>query len=127
MSAAARQNESPWPSARARWPSGSPSKEPGQHRSPRQGGMHMTKISRPDAADVLARAGDHWGWLMGLGIITLLAGVVVLAWPHTARRGDILWRSADRGRDLQVRGRLRGRRTHRRDPGPLLFSSSQFS
>ena len=25
----------------------------------------MTTISRPDAADVLARAGDHWGWLMG--------------------------------------------------------------
>jgi hypothetical protein len=22
----------------------------------------MTTIPRPDAADVLARAGDHWGW-----------------------------------------------------------------
>jgi uncharacterized membrane protein HdeD (DUF308 family) len=49
--------------------------------------MHMTTISRPDAADVLARAGDHWGWLMGLGIITLLAGVAVLAWPGLAWPG----------------------------------------
>jgi hypothetical protein len=23
----------------------------------------MTTIPRPDAADVLARADDHWGWL----------------------------------------------------------------
>jgi len=34
--------------------------------------MHMTAISRPDAADVLARAGGHWGWLIGFGIITPL-------------------------------------------------------
>ncbi len=41
----------------------------------------MTAISRPHAGDVLASVGDHWGWLMGLGLITLLAGVAVLAWP----------------------------------------------
>jgi uncharacterized membrane protein HdeD (DUF308 family) len=41
--------------------------------------MHMTTISRPDAADVLARAGDHWGWLMGLGIITLLAVLGIIS------------------------------------------------
>jgi uncharacterized membrane protein HdeD (DUF308 family) len=28
-----------------------------------------------------SRVGDHWSWLLGLGIITLLAGVAVLAWP----------------------------------------------
>ena len=34
MSAAARPNESPRPSARAQWPSGSPSKERGRHKPP---------------------------------------------------------------------------------------------
>jgi uncharacterized membrane protein HdeD (DUF308 family) len=32
-------------------------------------------------ADVLAQLGRHWGWLLGFGIITLLAAIVVLAWP----------------------------------------------
>jgi hypothetical protein len=41
--------------------------------------MHMTTISRPDAADVLARASDHRGRLIGLEIVTQLAGVAVLA------------------------------------------------
>lgn len=41
----------------------------------------MTVGPRPDAADMLAGVGRHWGWLMAFGIITLLAGVVVLAWP----------------------------------------------
>jgi uncharacterized membrane protein HdeD (DUF308 family) len=41
----------------------------------------MTEGPRPDAADVLAGVGRHWGWIMAFGIITLLAGVAVLAWP----------------------------------------------
>lgn len=41
----------------------------------------MTANSRPYAADMLASVGDHWGWLMGLGLITMLAGIAVLAWP----------------------------------------------
>ncbi len=32
-------------------------------------------------ADMLARLGRHWGWALIFGIITLLAGIVVLAWP----------------------------------------------
>ena len=32
-------------------------------------------------ADMLARLGRHWGWVLFYGIITLLAGIVVLAWP----------------------------------------------
>jgi uncharacterized membrane protein HdeD (DUF308 family) len=44
----------------------------------------MTESLRPDAADVLARAGHHWGWLMAFGVITLLAGIVALAWPGPA-------------------------------------------
>jgi len=41
----------------------------------------MTHATWPDAADVLARASRHWGWMMAFGIISLVAGVAVLAWP----------------------------------------------
>ena len=34
-----------------------------------------------NAAKVLRGAGQHWGWPLAYGIITLLLGVVVLAWP----------------------------------------------
>jgi uncharacterized membrane protein HdeD (DUF308 family) len=30
---------------------------------------------------MLAQLGRHWGWVLGFGVITLLAGVIVLAWP----------------------------------------------
>ena len=40
---------------------------------------HMTHATWPDGADMLARAGRHWGWMMAFGIISLLAGVAVLA------------------------------------------------
>jgi len=32
-------------------------------------------------ADMLAQLGRHWGWALSFGIITLLAAIVVLAWP----------------------------------------------
>ena len=32
-------------------------------------------------ADMLAQLGRHWGWVLSFGVITLLAGIVVLAWP----------------------------------------------
>ena len=41
----------------------------------------MTHATWPDGADVLARASRHWGWMMTFGVISLLAGVAVLAWP----------------------------------------------
>jgi uncharacterized membrane protein HdeD (DUF308 family) len=41
----------------------------------------MTGPLRPDPADMLGRVGRHWGWTLGFGIITVLAGVVALAWP----------------------------------------------
>lgn len=34
-----------------------------------------------DAADMLTRIGRHWGWVLAFGIVTLIAGVVTLAWP----------------------------------------------
>lgn len=30
---------------------------------------------------MLARLGRHWGWVFAYGVLTLLAGVFVLAWP----------------------------------------------
>jgi uncharacterized membrane protein HdeD (DUF308 family) len=32
-------------------------------------------------AETLARLGRHWGWVLGFGIITVLAGIAVLVWP----------------------------------------------
>jgi uncharacterized membrane protein HdeD (DUF308 family) len=41
----------------------------------------MTQPLRPDAADILGRVGRHWGWALAFGIITVIAGIVVLSWP----------------------------------------------
>src|SRR5438046_8963990 len=32
-------------------------------------------------ADMIARLGRKWGWVLAYGIITLAAGVAVLVWP----------------------------------------------
>jgi uncharacterized membrane protein HdeD (DUF308 family) len=32
-------------------------------------------------ANTIARLGRHWGWVLAYGLITVLAGIVVLAWP----------------------------------------------
>jgi uncharacterized membrane protein HdeD (DUF308 family) len=36
---------------------------------------------RRDTADMLADVGRHWGWVLTFGIVTLLAGLLTLAWP----------------------------------------------
>ena len=41
----------------------------------------MERSPRADAADVLAGVGRHWGWVLTFGIVTLLAGLLALAWP----------------------------------------------
>jgi uncharacterized membrane protein HdeD (DUF308 family) len=41
----------------------------------------MDRELQTDAADVLAGIGRHWGWVLAFGIVTLLAGLLVLAWP----------------------------------------------
>ena len=44
----------------------------------------FTSRLRGDPADMLGRVGRHWGWLLFFGIITLVLGVLALAWPgHT--------------------------------------------
>src|SRR5260370_21574610 len=34
-----------------------------------------------DPADMMARLGRSWGWVLAFGIITLAIGVLALAWP----------------------------------------------
>jgi uncharacterized membrane protein HdeD (DUF308 family) len=41
----------------------------------------MDSQPRGDAADMLAGVGRHWGWVLTFGIVTLLAGILALAWP----------------------------------------------
>jgi uncharacterized membrane protein HdeD (DUF308 family) len=41
----------------------------------------MTTMLGQDPADLFNRVGRHWGWVLAYGILTLIAGVVVLAWP----------------------------------------------
>ena len=41
----------------------------------------MATGTRADPADIVARVGRHWGWVLAFGIITLLVGVAALAWP----------------------------------------------
>ncbi len=41
----------------------------------------MTTGMRRDPADLVARVGRHWGWLLAFGIITVGIGVAALVWP----------------------------------------------
>ena len=41
----------------------------------------MAARTRSDPADMVARVGRHWGWVLAFGIITLLTGIAALAWP----------------------------------------------
>ena len=41
----------------------------------------MNGTLRRDPVAVLADVGRHWGWALAFGIVTLLAGLLVLAWP----------------------------------------------
>ena len=36
---------------------------------------------REDPADLVARVGRHWGWVLAFGIITVVVGIAALAWP----------------------------------------------
>ena len=41
----------------------------------------MAEQTSGDAADLLASVGRHWGWLLFFGIVNVLVGILVLAWP----------------------------------------------
>ena len=41
----------------------------------------MAAGTRPDPADLVARVGRHWGWVLAFGIITVVIGIAALAWP----------------------------------------------
>jgi uncharacterized membrane protein HdeD (DUF308 family) len=37
--------------------------------------------SRPAAAMAIGRLGQHWGWMLAFGILTIAAGICALVWP----------------------------------------------
>jgi uncharacterized membrane protein HdeD (DUF308 family) len=41
----------------------------------------MAAGTRTDPADLVARVGRHWGWVLAFGIITVVIGIAALAWP----------------------------------------------
>lgn len=41
----------------------------------------MAEQSTGDAADLLAGVGRHWGWLLFFGIVNVVVGIMVVAWP----------------------------------------------
>jgi uncharacterized membrane protein HdeD (DUF308 family) len=41
----------------------------------------MAAGTRTDPANLVARVGRHWGWVLAFGIITVVIGIVALAWP----------------------------------------------
>ena len=41
----------------------------------------MTTALGREPTDLIDQVGRHWGWVLAYGILTLLAGVAVLAWP----------------------------------------------
>lgn len=41
----------------------------------------LTVQEEADVKDLLGRIGSTWWWLLALGILSLLAGIAVLAWP----------------------------------------------
>jgi uncharacterized membrane protein HdeD (DUF308 family) len=44
----------------------------------------FTTRLRGDPADMLGRLGRHWGWVLFFGVITVVLGILALAWPgHT--------------------------------------------
>jgi uncharacterized membrane protein HdeD (DUF308 family) len=41
----------------------------------------VTTTLGQEPTDLFSQVGRHWGWVLAYGILTLLAGVAVLAWP----------------------------------------------
>jgi uncharacterized membrane protein HdeD (DUF308 family) len=41
----------------------------------------MVTGMKSDPADMVARVGRHWGWVLAFGVVTLLIGVAALVWP----------------------------------------------
>ena len=39
------------------------------------------QVNRMDPQDIAGRVGGAWGWVLTFGIVTLLAGIVSMAWP----------------------------------------------
>ncbi len=42
----------------------------------------MESQQADDARDVLGKIGESWGWVLAFSILTLILGIMVMAWPH---------------------------------------------
>lgn len=42
----------------------------------------MATPQTEDPRDTLARLGESWGWVLTFAILTLILGILVIAWPH---------------------------------------------
>ncbi|MEV2200165.1 DUF308 domain-containing protein [Streptomyces fradiae] len=52
------------------------------HNGPERGPTGAAPGSGGDPADVLARLGRSWTWLLGSAAVTLVPGVLILVWPE---------------------------------------------
>jgi uncharacterized membrane protein HdeD (DUF308 family) len=42
----------------------------------------MESQQADDTRDVLGKIGESWGWVLAFSILTLILGIMVMAWPH---------------------------------------------
>ncbi|MGW6401445.1 HdeD family acid-resistance protein [Streptomyces sp. NPDC055134] len=54
---------------------------PAPHTEPEPPAAGDAPRPADDAADVLARLGRSWTWIMGSAVVTLVPGVLILVWP----------------------------------------------
>ena len=44
--------------------------------------LTMEQMARDRTADLLGGLGRHWGWALAFGVLTVITGVLLVAWPH---------------------------------------------
>lgn len=42
----------------------------------------MAQTAQDDPTDILGVIGRHWGWALAFGVLTVIAGILLVAWPH---------------------------------------------
>ncbi len=42
----------------------------------------MAQNARDDTSDLLGVVGRHWGWALAFGLLTVIAGILLVVWPH---------------------------------------------
>lgn len=42
----------------------------------------MAETAHNDPGDLLGIVGRHWGWALAFGVLTVIAGILLVVWPH---------------------------------------------